>query len=180
MVARSKSISKAASSTASTARPFKKAKRHAAGVVKGGKRTSRSVAKSVGPRAVAIKMVPTDRGGNFAISLLGRDGNLVVEFMAKIFLITKTQLAETAGLPRDAVYKPARIRAIKTQARLGEMVEILRRVEEWAGGPRHAMLWYKSEPIPAFGGRTPEALVKTGYAASLLDYLDNIGTGGYA
>jgi hypothetical protein len=135
------------------------------------------------PKAKSARVANGGRGvkrGSVGAGLMDRGGHLAIDALAETFLITKTQLAETAGLPRDAVYKLARIRAVKTQARLGEMVEILRRVEEWAGGPRQAMLWYKSEPIPAFGGRTPEALVKTGSAAALRDYLDAIATGGYA
>ena len=43
-----------------------------------------------------------------------------------------------------------------------------------------AMAWYRAEPIPAFGGRTAEALVKSGSAAAVRDYLDHLATGGYA
>jgi hypothetical protein len=42
------------------------------------------------------------------------------------------------------------------------------------------MAWYRAEPIPAFGGRTAEALVKAGEAAAVRDYLDHIAAGGYA
>ena len=44
------------------------------------------------------------------------------------------QLAETVGLPREAVYKSARARAGKTQSRMREMLEIINRVSNWAGG----------------------------------------------
>ena len=42
------------------------------------------------------------------------------------------------------------------------MLEIVARVTDWAGGERQAMAWYRAEPIPAFGGRTAESLVKDG------------------
>ena len=61
-----------------------------------------------------------------------------------------------------------------------EMNEILTRVAGWAGGPAQAMAWYRAEPIPAFGGRTAEALVKSGQAGRLRDYLDSIALGGFA
>jgi predicted NUDIX family NTP pyrophosphohydrolase len=64
--------------------------------------------------------------------------------------------------------------------RLCEMNEILTRVAGWAGGPAQAMAWYRAEPIPAFGGRTAEALVKSGQAGPLRDYLDSIALGGFA
>ena len=60
------------------------------------------------------------------------------------------------------------------------MLEILQRVQLWAGGPAQAMAWYRAEPIPAFGGRTAESLVKSGSASAVRDYLDHLATGGYA
>ncbi|HLX97346.1 MAG TPA: antitoxin Xre/MbcA/ParS toxin-binding domain-containing protein [Roseiarcus sp.] len=94
--------------------------------------------------------------------------------------LTKKQLAETIGLAPEALYKRERLGAAKTQSRLREMNEILMRVEAWAGGPAQAMAWYRAEPIPAFGGRTAEALIKSGQAGPLRDYLDSIALGGFA
>jgi hypothetical protein len=94
--------------------------------------------------------------------------------------MTKQQLADTAGLPRTALSKSPRSAGRKAQARLREMTEILARVEAWAGGGAQALSWYRAEPIPAFGGRTAEALVKEGRAAAVRDYLDHVALGGYA
>jgi hypothetical protein len=94
--------------------------------------------------------------------------------------LTKKQLAETVGLPPQALYKQARFGAAKTQSRLREMNEILTRVAGWAGGRAQAMAWYRAEPIPAFGGRTAESIVKSGQAGQLRDYLDSIALGGFA
>ena len=94
--------------------------------------------------------------------------------------LTKRQLAETIGVSPEALYKSRRLNAAKTQSRLREMNEILIRVSAWAGGPAQAMAWYRAEPIPAFGGRTAEQLVKSGQAAALRDYLDSIAIGGFA
>lgn len=94
--------------------------------------------------------------------------------------LTKKQLAETIGIAPEALYKRERLSATKTQTRLREMNEILTRVAGWAGGPAQAMAWYRAEPIPAFGGRTAEALVKSGQAGPLRDYLDSIALGGFA
>ena len=94
--------------------------------------------------------------------------------------LTKKQLAETIGLAPEALYKRGRRGAAKTQTRLREMAEILLRVSAWAGGREQAMAWYRAEPIPAFGGRTAEQLVKSGQAGALRDYLDSIAMGGFA
>ena len=94
--------------------------------------------------------------------------------------LTKKQLSETIGLAPEALYKSRRLTAAKTQTRLREMNEILTRVSGWAGGKAQALAWYRAEPIPAFGGRTAEQLVKSGQAAALRDYLDSIAIGGFA
>jgi hypothetical protein len=43
-----------------------------------------------------------------------------------------------------------------------------------------AMAWYGAEPIPAFGNRTAESVVKSGNVNAVRDYLDHLATGGYA
>src|SRR5690606_37763451 len=45
-------------------------------------------------------------------------------------------------------------------------------------GAGHGLV--SAEPIPAFGGRTAETLVKSGKATAVRDYLDHLATGGYA
>jgi hypothetical protein len=60
------------------------------------------------------------------------------------------------------------------------MAEIIERVSGWAGGERQAFAWYRSQPIPAFGDRTAESLVKEGKAAAVRDYLDHLALGGFA
>lgn len=78
------------------------------------------------------------------------------------------------------------IRSAKPQAsRLApgsvtDMREIIGRVTEWAGSEEQALAWYRTEPLPAFGGRTAESLVKDGKAAAVRDYLDHVALGGFA
>lgn len=107
-------------------------------------------------------------------------GLILVDRVIAGFGMSKTQLAETAGIASDSLVKSARNRARKTQSRLREMLEIVGRVEVWAGGPQQAMSWYRAQPIPAFGGRTAEALVKEGRAVAVRDYLDHVALGGFA
>jgi antitoxin Xre/MbcA/ParS-like protein len=109
-----------------------------------------------------------------------RGGLLVPDRVADALGLSTGQLAETIGLKREVLYKAARVRAPKTQARMKEMLEIISRVSDWAGGKDQAMAWYRAQPIPAFGGRTAESLVKSGQASALRDYLDHIAMGGFA
>jgi hypothetical protein len=107
-------------------------------------------------------------------------GTIEVERIVDGFGMSKTQLASTTGLARESLYKSTRSRSGKTQVRLREMLEIVGRVADWAGGRQQAMSWYRAQPIPAFGDRTAEALVKEGRAAEVRDYLDHLAVGGFA
>ncbi len=42
------------------------------------------------------------------------------------------------------------------------------------------MAWYRAQPLPAFGDRTAEALVKEGKATAIREYLDHMAVGGFA
>lgn len=112
--------------------------------------------------------------------LIGPTGTVAVESVVRYFGLSKAQLAATTGLSLETLYRPKRATAGKTQARLKEMLEIVDRVTDWAGGKDQAMAWYRAEPIPAFGGRTAEALVKEGRAGDVRDYLDHVALGGFA
>jgi hypothetical protein len=114
------------------------------------------------------------------LSYMDPAGTIAAERVADGFGMSKTQLAETTGLARETLYRAERTRATKTQGRLREMLEIISRIEDWAGGQEQAMAWYRAQPIPAFGGRTAEALVKEGRAAAVRDYLDHVALGGFA
>lgn len=94
--------------------------------------------------------------------------------------MSKAQLAETVGLKQDVLYRPERMERQKPQARVGEMLEIVGRIADWAGGERQALAWYRAEPLPSFGGRTAESLVKEGKAGAVREYLDRVATGGFA
>jgi hypothetical protein len=107
-------------------------------------------------------------------------GHVAIAAVADSFGMSKSQLAETIGLSPEALYKATRANAPKTQGRVREMLEIVGRVAAWAGGKEQAMAWYRAQPIPAFGDRTAEALVKSGQAGALRDYLDHIAMGGFA
>ena len=126
---------------------------------------------------VAEATVPF-RGASFG-GLLGADG-VDVERTAEVFNMTKGQLAETVGLAADTLQKAARRKAPKTQARVTELIEIIARLEAWAGGRPQALAWYRGQPIAALDGRTAEALVKSGKAGLVRDYLDHLALGGFA
>jgi hypothetical protein len=137
--------------------------------------------KKRAPLAKATKQVekPMERSrGGFAAEF--DEGFVSAERVAERFGMSKAQLAETIGVKSETFYRAARLKAPKTQARVTEMLEIIYRIANWAGSERQAVAWYRAEPIPAFGGRTAEFLVKEGKAAAVRDYLDHVATGGFA
>ena len=107
-------------------------------------------------------------------------GVVDVDQVGRTYGMSKRQLAETAGLATATLSKADRRAGQRAQSRMTEMVEILARMEDWAGGAVLAMAWYRSQPIPALDGRTPEALVKDGRASAVRDYLDHLALGGFA
>ena len=111
---------------------------------------------------------------------LDADGRVAIERVAAELRMSRAKLAETVGIAAATLQRSARADAPKTQTRLREALEIVNRVSAWAGGPMQAMAWYRAEPIPAFGGRTAESLVKDGKAAAVRDYLDGVALGGFA
>lgn len=108
------------------------------------------------------------------------EGLVDITRLIEIFHMSKAQLAETAGLPLSTVTKSDRMASPKAQNRMAEMLEIINRIKSWAGSEAQAMAWYRSQPIPALDGRTCEALVKSGDAAAVREYLDHMALGGFA
>lgn len=108
------------------------------------------------------------------------DGAAMLADAVERFSLSRAQVAEMLGFKADTLQRSSRANAPLTQARLADMLDIVRRVAPWAGGDRQALAWYRAEPLPAFGDRTAESLVKEGKAAAVRDYLDMIALGGFA
>lgn len=107
-------------------------------------------------------------------------GTVATDRLARALHITKTELASAIGLSRDAVSKRDRLSSRRTQTRLRDTVEIIHRAAQWAGSPGHAFAWFRAQPLPSFGDKTAEDLVKEGRAQAVKDYLSRIAEGGFA
>ena len=138
------------------------------------------------------KKPPAPEGGTARAGAAGRksasgawvqfikDGGIDPRTVARDLGLTKADLAETLGLPADALLREERIMAEKTQARLRELLEILNRIVPWSGGLRQAFAWYRGTGIPALGDETAEAMVKTNRGAQVRTYLNAIAAGSFA
>jgi uncharacterized protein (DUF2384 family) len=133
-------------------------------------------AKGVKGSEIVLRVM---RGGDLVTRFLDPEGVVIVDRIVQNFGMSKQQFAQTIGVKPETVYRASRAAAPKTQARATEMLEIVGRIADWAGGEKQAMAWYRAEPLAAFGGRTAESLVKEGKAAAVRDYLDHIATGGF-
>lgn len=100
--------------------------------------------------------------------------------IAATLMTTSEEVARTVGLGRDAVQRKERIRSDRTQRRLREMVEILNKVEPRFGSALLAYAWYRSEPLPGFGGHTAMQLVREGRADEVLEMIDAVDAGVHA
>ena len=142
---------------------------------------AKAAPRAAAPRRSAGKVAPPPIvARSSVIGLMDESGAVKVEEAARAFNMSRAQLAETAGLAREVFQKTSRRSGPKAQSRVREMLEIMGLVQGWAGSAAQAMAWYRAEPIPAFGGRTAEALVKSGQAGAVRDYVDHLATGGYA
>ena len=81
---------------------------------------------------------------------------------------------------RDTLHRFSRATAPDTQRRLRELLEILARVEPWAGGRLQALAWYRGRGIPALGDATAEALVRRDQAHVVRAWLDAYAAGAHA
>lgn len=100
--------------------------------------------------------------------------------LAEMLRTTQDEIARTLGLGRDAIARKDRLASARTQKRLREMIEVLNRVEPRFGSALIAYAWYRSEPLPGFGGRTAMQLVQDGEADAVMDYIDAVDAGIYA
>ena len=141
-------------------------------------KTARKVGES------GVKWLPSAHHGGVNVLLKKyadkKTGNVVVDRLVEGTGFTKKNLAGTLGISMDAMYRADRVNSRVTQTRIREMLEVVGRITDWAGGEVQAMAWYRGQPIPAFGGRTAESLVKSNQAGPLRDYLDHMAMGGFA
>src|SRR5690554_8207214 len=107
----------------------------------------------------------------FLSDVMTPDGRVAVDRLVRQLHVTRAELAVALGVSREAVSKSARLAGRGTQGRLRDIVEIINRVLPWAGSVPQAFAWYRSQPLPSFGDRTAEDLVKEGHAEAVKGYL---------
>lgn len=108
------------------------------------------------------------------------EGYISIDALLEELHITRKELVIAIGLSQHATFRKDRLHSAATQQRLRQILEILRRIEPWAGSMSAAWSWYRTYPIAAFGNLTAEELLTRNRAEDVRSYLVHVAEGGYA
>ncbi|HEC12991.1 MAG TPA: DUF2384 domain-containing protein [Acidiferrobacteraceae bacterium] len=117
---------------------------------------------------------------NLTREVIDNKGFIYPKTLADRFHTTVKDVAVLTGISIHILSKRDRVRSRGSQQRLHEIVSIINRVTPWCGDAFQAYAWFRSEPLPGFGGLTAEELVKDGRAQAVQGYIASIAEGGYA
>ena len=92
--------------------------------------------------------------------------------------VTLAELAKLIGVARNTL--TAKSSARKVDGALSNVVRILSMASEMAGDDNRAVIWFKHQPIPGWGGKTAFDLVGEGKSGEVLTYLEAVRSGVYA
>ena len=116
---------------------------------------------------------------NFLKAVTSGENSISPEILRQRLGITRAELDTALGLSRGSIFR-RKARAREIQHRLRDMTEIINRVKPWAGSELAAYAWYRSHPLPSFGGQTAEDLICEGRGEAVKTYLSRIAAGGHA
>lgn len=117
---------------------------------------------------------------DFPIQYVESEGAVDVDALAEILLVTREELAASLGLTPDEISESARRAFGRSERRINALARVLERTRPWTQHPRIAFAWFRSQPLPSFGGMTAEDLFKMDREAAVEEYLGRMNSGGYA
>ena len=88
------------------------------------------------------------------------------------------ELAKLIGVARNTLTAKSSARTV--DGALSNVVRILSMASEMAGDDNRAVIWFKHQPIPGWGGKTAFDLVGEGKSGKVLAYLEAVRSGVYA
>lgn len=98
--------------------------------------------------------------------------------LADMLQMTLAEVADLAGVHRTTLTRNPG--SPEVQSRLGPIATILSRASDLSGGLARAVLWFRHQPVAAFGQKRAVDLVQGGEAAAVLAWLDALEDGAYA
>ncbi|WPY95282.1 hypothetical protein T8T21_03915 [Limimaricola variabilis] len=78
--------------------------------------------------------------------------------------LTRTEFAETIGASEQSLGDDTRAASPQTERRIGDLVQILRKLTDWSGSFGHAFFLFTSQPLLSFTGETAADLLRAGRA----------------
>jgi putative toxin-antitoxin system antitoxin component (TIGR02293 family) len=98
--------------------------------------------------------------------------------LADMLQMTLGEIADLSGVHRTTLSRNPD--SPEVQSRLGPIATILSRASDMSGGLARAILWFRHQPVAAFGQNRPVDLVQSGEARVVLAWLDALEDGAYA
>lgn len=92
--------------------------------------------------------------------------------------MTQAEIAELAGVHRTTLARNPS--SPEVQAKLGPIATILSRASDMGGGLAKAVIWFRHQPIAAFGYKRAIDIVEAGESEAVLRWLDALEDGAYA
>lgn len=92
--------------------------------------------------------------------------------------MTQSEVADLAGVHRTTLARNPG--SPEVQAKLGPIATILSRASDMGGGLAKAVIWFRHQPIAAFGYKRAVDIVQGGEANQVLRWLDALEDGAYA
>ena len=98
--------------------------------------------------------------------------------LADMLQMTQAELADLAGVHRPTLARNPG--SPEVQSKLGPIATILSRASDMGGGLSRAVIWFRHQPIAAFGYKRAVEIVEAGEAKQVLQWLDALEDGAYA
>lgn len=129
------------------------------------------------PRGTAMKRIDVDRAACHLRSLLGERGVISPDRLAAAVALPFEDAARLVQLSPDALRCDGG--SAIAQAKLGQVLEILKRATDITGDTYSAIIWFKFGRLHKLGGETAEELVEGGRADAVSAYLHLVENGIY-
>lgn len=94
---------------------------------------------------------------------------------SEVFSIDLQTLATQAHVHRNTISRAPASESV--QRFLREALRVVRAAADLSGDVERALFWYRNEPLPPFGYKTPEQLVSDGRSEELLRYIESLEAG---
>ena len=93
--------------------------------------------------------------------------NISMSSLASLLHVSRNRLADKASV-------------VKVQSAMAPLLRILTLAEQATGSERRAILWFKFNPIPSLGLKTPMELVEDGKPEWVMAHIADVMNGVYA